>query len=285
MKTFFVTLSTFLALALASPTPVQHWHQTRLTGDTATDFDTIVANNGPCADTAVIFARGTFDSGNIGVWVGPQFQSALSALIPSVAFQGVDPTVYAATLEGYLGEDGPDDAAQSLADSVNAYAAICPSSKLVVSGWSQGALVAHKGIALLSGSVLAQVKGFVTFGDPASLFGSAIPDVPSGPQVNAQCFTGTTEDPLCGKGTFALPKSISDITGPFSTLPTLAVGTEEAAAAAELVADFPGQLLDAGSAFTETLVTHPSRLLLSPQHFMYGNAGLTGDAAAFVAGL
>jgi hypothetical protein len=27
------------------------------------------------------------------------------------------------------------------------------------------------------------------------------------------------------------------------------------------------------------------RLLLSPQHFMYGNAGLTTSAAAFVAGL
>ncbi|KAJ7067507.1 carbohydrate esterase family 5 protein [Mycena amicta] len=284
MKAFFATFSAFLALSLvmASPTGLAR----RAGGDTATDMDDIVNGEADCADTAVIFARGTFDSGNIGVWVGPQFQAALTARIPGVAFQGVDPTAYLADLQGYLGEAGSDSGAQALADTVEAYSAACPASTLVVSGWSQGALVAHKGLGLLSSATQAKVKGLVTFGDPSQLFPDDIPALPSNVQLNAQCFTGTVLDPLCApKGSFALPTSIADITGPFAVLPSLAVGAQETAAAAKLVAAFPGQLLAAKGAFAKTLLTSPKRVLLTPEHFMYGNNGLTEDAADFVAGL
>jgi Cutinase len=73
---------------------------------------------------------------NIGVWVGPQFQAALKSSIPSVAFQGVDPTAYKADLSGYLSQDGgSNDGASSMAKAVIDYAAECPTSAIVLAGW------------------------------------------------------------------------------------------------------------------------------------------------------
>ena len=72
---------------------------------------------------------------NIGVWVGPQFQQALSSKINSLAFQGVDSDAYAADLQGYLGEGGSDGGSQALAQTVTDYTAKCPDSTVIVSGW------------------------------------------------------------------------------------------------------------------------------------------------------
>ncbi|KAF7325057.1 Carbohydrate esterase family 5 protein [Mycena kentingensis (nom. inval.)] len=281
MKAFFTT---FVLAPLALGAPAR-----RALTDTVSDMDALIDGDAAglgCADTAVIFARGTFDSGNIGVWVGPQFEAALRERIQNVAFQGVDPSAYLADLQGYLGESGSDAGAQALADTVEAYARICPDTTHVISGWSQGALVAHKGLGLLSPETQARVKGLVTFGDPAQLFADDLPAMPSSVQVNSQCFTRSVPDPLCApKGSFEIPTSISDVIAPFSELPSLAVGAQEAAAAASLVAAFPGQLLAAKAAFAQTLLTNPKRVLLTPEHFMYGNKGLTEDAADFVASL
>ncbi|KAJ7257578.1 carbohydrate esterase family 5 protein [Mycena haematopus] len=246
-----------------------------------------ISGDADCKDVAVIFARGTFDSGNIGVWVGPQFQAALSSQINSLAFQGVDASAYPATLQSYLGEGGSDSGAQSLADTVTNYVNACPDSSVIISGWSQGSLVAHKGLALLSSDVQAKVVGLTTFGDPNALFDNV--PVPAGTAFHTECIGGTTLDPLCSSlpADFKFPTSISDITGPFAALPGLASGAAETAAAASLVLHFPGQLLAAHSAFLDALTdpTKMQRLLLTPEHFTYGNNGLTTDAANFIAAL
>ncbi|KAH8827583.1 carbohydrate esterase family 5 protein [Flagelloscypha sp. PMI_526] len=287
MKSF--TTSTLISAAacalLASARPLSQTSRALGASDVANDMQDAIDGVADCKDVAVIFARGTFDSGNIGVWVGPQFQQALSSKINSLAFQGVDSDAYAADLQGYLGESGSDGGSQALAQTVTDYTAKCPDSTVVISGWSQGALVAHKGLGLLSSDVQKKVAGLTVFGDPQQLFSSEA--VPSGIQFNSQCFTGTVLDPLCANvpGDFKLPTSIDDIVGPFTDLPSLAVGADEVKAAATLVVKFPGQLLKAGSAFLKTLTSNPQRLLLTPEHFMYGNKGLTSDAATFVAGL
>jgi cutinase len=247
----------------------------------------VIDGSADCKAVAVIFARGTFDSGNIGVWVGPQLGEALSSKISSLAFQGVDSSAYAADLQGYIGEDGSNAGAQALADTVVAYSSACPDATIVITGWSQGALVAHKGLGLVPQDVLPKVAGLGVFGDPNQLFGNSA--VPEGVAFDSQCFTGTILDPLCADipTDFALPKSIDDIVGPFADLPGLAKGVDETAAAAKLVIKFPGQLLAAGSAFLDTLgdLSKVQRLLLSPQHFMYGNAGSTSATADFIAAL
>ncbi|KAJ7150870.1 carbohydrate esterase family 5 protein [Mycena crocata] len=240
-----------------------------------------------CKDVAVIFARGTFDSGNMGVWVGPQLKSALEDRISSLAFQGVEASAYPATLGSYLEEGGSDSGAESLASTVTDYANFCPDSSIIISGWSQGALVAHKGLSLLAPEVQAKVVALTVFGDPHKLFSDEA--VPKGVAFHGECFTGTVLDPLCSDvpADFKFPTSISDITGPFSALPGLVSGVAETAAAASLVARFPGQLLASRAAFLEALTdkSKMQRLLLSPQHFMYGNKGLTTSAADFIAGL
>ena len=96
--------------------------------DTANDM-----TMGKCAPAAVIFARGTFDGGNIGVWVGPQLLQPLKE--QGIAIQGVDAAQYPADLKGYLKEGGSDSGAKSLAATVTSYAQKCPDSAIVISGW------------------------------------------------------------------------------------------------------------------------------------------------------
>lgn len=102
------------------------------------------------------------------------------------------------------------------------------------------------------------------------------------------CVTGSVPDPLCAvlPGDYKIPTSISDITAPFAKLPKLAVGIQQTQAAASLVKQFPGQLWASFGAFVKTL--RPSqfmRLLLTPEHFTYGNNGMAKTAADFVAKL
>jgi len=263
--------------------------------DTQNDMQDIIDGQQPCADVAMIFARGTFDSGNVGVWVGPQLLSAFVSNVQSaksdavVAQQGVDPSRYLADLPGYLTEGGSDDGSASLAETITQYVAACPNSPVVVTGWSQGALVVHKGIGQLSDDVLSKVAGVVTFGDPNHLFdNSPLPNAIPAQNFNSQCFTGTILDPLCANipNDFSLPKSLSDVIGPFSKIPSIAVGAQQVAAAASLVAHFPGQLLKSVGSFASDVATgQVVRLLLSPQHFQYGNAGNAAQAAAFAASL
>ena len=137
MKSIVYSAAAALGLALtASATPVA-----RDVSDTSFDMDDTLSGSKPCASTAVIFARGTFDSGNIGVWVGPAFEDALRSKIPSLAFQGVDAQDYPANLEQYLDQDGSDSCADGLARIVDEYADKCPQAKIVVSGWRYEVLV------------------------------------------------------------------------------------------------------------------------------------------------
>lgn len=64
------------------------------------------------------------------------------------------------------------------------------------------------------------------------------------------------------------------------------MGAQEAEAAASLIVNFPGQLLGTFTSFIKAL--RPSqfvRLLLTPEHFTYGNNGMAKTAAGFVANL
>lgn len=68
-----------------------------------TVFDIQSTENEACGDVTVLFARGTCDSGNVGVLTGPWFfnalESAVAATGRSLGVQGLD---YPASVEGYL---------------------------------------------------------------------------------------------------------------------------------------------------------------------------------------
>ncbi|KAH8155087.1 uncharacterized protein LAJ45_00096 [Morchella importuna] len=117
-----------------------------------------------CAPVIVIFARGTTEPGNVGDDVGPYFFDALAALKPGkVAVQGVNN--YPADVWGYLG-GGSDTGAADMAASVAKAATQCPGSKIVLSGFSQGAQVVHKAAKRIPSALYANVGAIVLFGDP-----------------------------------------------------------------------------------------------------------------------
>ncbi|CUS14256.1 unnamed protein product [Tuber aestivum] len=119
--------------------------------------------DGHCNDIIVIFARGTTEPGNVGGSVGPSFFDALATLEPErVVVQGVD---YPADILGYL-QGGSDSGASNMAYLVGLAASQCPDSKIVLSGYSQGAQVTHKAAKEIPAPLHPKVAAIVLFGDP-----------------------------------------------------------------------------------------------------------------------
>jgi len=97
------------------------------------------AKRATCSPYTLIFARGTFEAGTLGDTVGPALEFGLDA----AAFGKWD-------IEGvsYDASEAGDDclglpggaAATSLLES---YVSSCPDTKIILSGYSQGAMVVH----------------------------------------------------------------------------------------------------------------------------------------------
>jgi len=117
-----------------------------------------------CADVSVVFARGTLEQEPIGSVVGPPFQTALQSAIGSqtLSFAGVN---YPASIAGFL-EGGDPNGATTMANDITSTASSCPDTKIVISGYSQGAQVTHLAAKQLSTSVQSRVNAVVVFGDP-----------------------------------------------------------------------------------------------------------------------
>lgn len=108
----------------------------RSSSDTSADMDAVIQGTSSCASNAVVFARGTFDSGNLGVWVGPFLKdSLLSAFNGDVHVQGINPGDYPANLADYVKEGGSESCADACARTVDAYVAKCPEANVFLSGW------------------------------------------------------------------------------------------------------------------------------------------------------
>ncbi|KAB8213516.1 cutinase-domain-containing protein [Aspergillus novoparasiticus] len=116
-----------------------------------------------CREFTLIYARGTFENGNIGSFVGPPLISALStALSPSkLAVQGV---VYAADVEGYFA-GGDREGAKTIVSLVKLAKTACPNTNVVLAGYSQGAQIIHLA-AEIDLNMVKDVKAMVLFGDP-----------------------------------------------------------------------------------------------------------------------
>lgn len=152
-------------------------------------FTTTTYNDlsGECKPVTVIFARGTTEPGNVGVLVGPPFFKALKSVVGSsnVAVQGV---AYPADIPGFLvGGSAAGSQTMSVlkcacgflgnspltflirATLVQKAHSKCPSTKIVMSGYSQGGQLVHDAAKLLPAAVQAAVSSVVIFGDPGKL--------------------------------------------------------------------------------------------------------------------
>lgn len=129
---------------------------------------TAVASAEPCPDAEVVFARGSDEPPGVGV-TGQAFIDALRAQAPGKSI-GVYPVNYPAT--GDFGNravfpgtmfDGVRDAGAR----IQAIAANCPNTRIILGGFSQGAAVAaYVTTADIPAEVHDHVAGLVLFGKP-----------------------------------------------------------------------------------------------------------------------
>ncbi|KAF1952020.1 cutinase-domain-containing protein [Byssothecium circinans] len=120
----------------------------------------------PCRDITVIYARGTTQDGNVGdaASEGPTFFNALASAVGGASRLAIQGVAYPADVFGFLA-GGDAKGAETMLNLINTAASKCPSTKIVVSGYSQGAQLVHTATQKLSASVAARVNAVVTFGD------------------------------------------------------------------------------------------------------------------------
>ncbi|AQT82272.1 cutinase family protein [Mycolicibacterium litorale] len=176
---------------------------------------TPVAAADTCPDVEVVFARGTFEAPGVGA-TGQAFVDALTARLNGKDTVGVYPVSYPASLDFAQAADGIADASTK----IEAIAASCPSTKIVLGGYSQGAAVAGytttetlpAGFVLPSGisgpmppAIASHVAAVVLFGTPANwvvdLADHDAPPIAIGalyaPKTLELCAPG---DPVCSPG-------------------------------------------------------------------------------------
>ena len=198
LSTIFAALAVaaILAGSLAAPTPSAN------------------AADDSCPTVEVVFARGTNEAPGVGA-TGQSFVDALNARLPgkTVDVYGVN---YPASMNFGQAADGVVDAS----NKIQSIAANCPTTKIVLGGYSQGAAVAGytttdtvpAGFALPAGitgpmppAVAPHVAAVVLFGTPdtwiMNLLDRSAPPITIGQPYTAKtlqlCATG---DPVCFPG-------------------------------------------------------------------------------------
>jgi cutinase len=172
------------------------------------------ASAAPCPDVELVFARGTFEPPGVG-GTGEAFVDSLRSKLGSKSLD-VYPVDYPASLDFQTAADGVIDAS----NRVQAVAAECPNTKIVLGGFSQGAAVAGyltadsvpAGFAMPSGltgpmppAVADHVAAVALFGKPSSGFLQMIANTAPPIQVGHLYAAKTTdvcipEDPICSPG-------------------------------------------------------------------------------------
>jgi cutinase len=160
----------------------------------------------PCPDIEVIFARGTNDAPGLGN-PGQAFADTLRGLVG-----GRTLTTYAvnypASYDFLAAADGANDAAARIATM----AASCPSTKLVLGGYSQGAAVVDMLAGIpplgnkigeigsappLASNLVPNIAAVAVFGNPATKFSNPITRSVFGGRAIDLCKDG---DPICSRG-------------------------------------------------------------------------------------
>jgi cutinase len=185
-----------------------------LAGSFAAAPSAYAASDDSCANIEVVFARGTNEAPGVGA-TGQAFVDALNARLPgrTVDVYGVN---YPASLDFGRAADGIVDAS----NRIQTIAANCPTTKIILGGYSQGAAVAGytttdnvpAGFALPAGitgpmspAIAQHVAAVVLFGTPDTWFMDLV-DHDAPPIAVGQLYAGktlqlcATGDPVCFPG-------------------------------------------------------------------------------------
>jgi cutinase len=168
----------------------------------------------PCPDVELVFARGTFEPPGVG-GTGQAFVDSLRSKLGDKTLD-VYPVVYPASLDFQTAADGVIDAS----NKVQAIAAECPKTKIVLGGFSQGAAVAGyltadsvpAGFQMPAGltgpmppAVADHVAAVALFGKPSSGFLQMVANT-APPITVGHLYSGKTadlciaDDPICSPG-------------------------------------------------------------------------------------
>ncbi len=172
----------------------------------------------PCPDVEVIFARGTDDTPGLGT-PGTAFVEALRPLIGHRTLTSY-PVNYPASYNFLAAADGAVDAT----NRVSLMAQQCPSTRLVLGGYSQGAAVMDMlaGVPPLGNKIgeigsapplpadlVPNIAAVAVFGNPAAKFSNPMTSSVFGGKAIDLCKDG---DPICSRGRnpFAHKDYVSD---------------------------------------------------------------------------
>jgi len=164
------------------------------------------ASADPCPDVELVFARGTSEPagiGRVGQALADNLQGQLGGR--SLSTYGVN---YPATYDFLAAADGAADATNHIA----AMAAQCPSTRIVLGGYSQGAAVVDMLAGIpplgnkvgeigsappLPASLTGNVAAAAVFGNPSTKFGNPLTASMFGGRSIDLCSDG---DPICSDG-------------------------------------------------------------------------------------
>ena len=152
----------------------------------------------PCPDVEVVFARGTGEPPGVGK-VGQAFVDSLSLQVAGRSF-GVYPVNYPATTAFAASSD---DGANEVSAHVEDMVARCPTTRMVLGGYSQGAGVIDLATTVMPPQAADHVAAVALFGNPSSMLATTL----SGgfPAISPLYSSKTidlcaTDDPACSGG-------------------------------------------------------------------------------------
>ena len=162
-------------------------------------IDLPAAGAAPCPDVEIVFARGTTEPPGVG-GIGQAFVDSLRSQLGGRSV-GVYPVNYPASNDFVNSTPaGSDDASAH----VQAMAANCPNTKMVLGGYSQGAAVVDLATTYMPPQVADHVAAAAVFGGPRSTFADSLSPGPL-PSIGPLYTAKTIElcvpnDPICSQG-------------------------------------------------------------------------------------
>lgn len=162
-------------------------------------IDLPAAGAAPCPDVEIVFARGTTEPPGVG-GIGQAFVDSLRSQLGGRSV-GVYPVNYPASNDFDTSTPaGSDDASAH----VQAMAASCPNTRMVLGGYSQGAAVVDLATTYMPPDVADNVAAAAVFGGPRSTFADSLSPGPL-PSIGPLYTAKTIElcvpnDPICFQG-------------------------------------------------------------------------------------
>ncbi|KAF9737718.1 hypothetical protein PMIN06_002341 [Paraphaeosphaeria minitans] len=197
MKTSFITA---LAAALSPTSAALAIEKRQYSSSTYNQL----TDGKACRPISIIYARGTGQQGNVGdsQAVGPLFFNNLASRIGGTSKLAIQGVTYSASVAGFLA-GGDSAGTTTMTNLISQTASRCPNTKIVLSGYSQGAQLVHNAAQKTSAANAAKVAAVVVFGDPKR--GQSLGSIVSS-KVLTICHSG---DNICEGGASITPAHLN----------------------------------------------------------------------------